>query len=651
MFRYGRGVRLLSSSSTGRRINWDPTVNLKLNHPSLVLLEKCNSRIQFKQILGHMMRNNLMGQTFPMSRLLFFSAVSHPENLEWAILLFNHFTPDPNVFIFNTMILGFSFSTEKAFSIYSSMLQKGIYPDRQTLLYLLQITKCVAELKQIHVHALVIGLLANEGYLQNSLIKMYLDNGCFGSARQMFDEMSSRDVVSYNIMIVGLAKMGDILGVLELFHDMRAHGFEPDDITMLGLFLSCGQLGEVKLGKSVHAQIVKSNGSSNLILYNALLDMYVKCNELKLARKVFDMPMEKDAVSWNTMIAGYAKVGELELACEVFNQIPTRDIVSWNSLISGYAQNGDYVMVKSLFTRMFAENVKPDKVTMVHMISAVAEMGALDQGRWIHGLAVKIQIKIDAFSGSALIDMYCKCGSIERASVVFNQISEKDVTIWTTMITGFAFHGYGNKALELFSDMQTETKPNDVTFVSVLTACSHSGLIDEGLKIFSSMKNRYSIEPGVEHFGCLVDLLCRSGRLSDAIGVVEKMPMKPSQSIWGAVLSACRMHGNMELAEKALMELLKFEPEKEGGYILLSNVYATCGRWSHSDSIREVMNSRGVKKIAGCSSVVVDGTVHDFTAANKQHPRWMDICSTLSFLTSEMKLEPDVPSQAHLANS
>lgn len=335
-------------------------------------------------------------------------------------------------------------------------------------------------------------------------------------------------------------------------------------------------------------------------------------------------------MSWNTIIAGYAKVGELELACEVFNQIPTRDIVSWNSLVSGYAQNGDYVIVKSLFTRMFAENVKPDMVTMVNLISAVAEMGALDEGRWIHGLAVKMQTKINAFSGSALIDMYCKCGSIERAFVVFNQISEKDVTTWTTMITGFAFHGYGNKALELFSNMQTETKPNDVTFVSVLAACSHSGLVDEGLKIFSSMKNRYSIEPGVEHYGCLVDLLCRSGRLLDATGVIEKMPMEPSQSIWGAVLSACRMHRNMELAERALMELLKLEPEKEGGYVLLSNVYATCGRWSYLDSIREVMNRRGVKKIAGCSSVVVDGMVHDFTAASKQHPRWMDICSMLS---------------------
>ncbi|XP_031736777.1 pentatricopeptide repeat-containing protein At3g04750, mitochondrial isoform X2 [Cucumis sativus] len=612
MYRCGRGVRLLSSTSTAKRINWDPTVDLKLNHPSLILLEKCNSRTQFKQILGHMMRNNLVGQTFPMR---------------------------------------FPFSNEKAFTIYRSMLQNGTYPDRQTFLYLLQTTKFVAEVKQIHCHALVFGLLSKEEYLRNSLIKRYVDNGCFECARQLFDEMSDRNVVSYNTMILGFAKVGNILGILELFHDMRSHGLEPDDFTMLGLLLLCGQLGETKLGKSVHAQIEKSIGSSNLILYNALLDMYVKCNELKLARKVFDGPMEKDTVSWNTIIAGYAKVGELELACDLFNQIPTRDIVSWNSLISGYAQNGDYVTVKCLFTRMFAENVKPDKVTIVNLISAVAEMGALDQGRWIHGLAVKMLTKIEAFSGSALIDMYCKCGSIERAFVIFNQIPEKDVTTWTTMITGFAFHGFGNKALELFSVMQAETKPNDVTFVSVLAACSHSGLVDEGLKIFSSMKKRYSIEPGVEHYGCLVDLLCRSGRLLDAIGVIEKMPMEPSRSIWGAVLSACRMHRNMELAERALMELLKLEPEKEGGYILLSNVYATCGRWSYSDSIREVMNSRGVKKIAGCSSVAVDGMVHDFTASNKQHPRWMDICSILSFLTNEMRLEADVPSKSHLATS
>lgn len=651
MYRYGRGIRLLSSASTSRKINWDPTVALKLNHPSLVFLEKCNSRFQFKQILGHMMRNNLMGQTFPMSRLLFFSAVSHPENLDLAILLFYHFTPFPNLYIYNTMILGLSFSTEKAFGIYGSMLQSGTCPDRQTFLYLLQTTKCVAEVKQIHCHAFIVGLLPEEEYLQNSLTKRYIDNGCFGPARQVFDEMLNRDVVSYNIMIVGFGKMGDILGALELFHHMVSYGLEPDDITMLGLLLSCGQLGEAKLGKSVHAQIEKSSGPSNLILYNALLDMYVKCNELKLARRVFDVQLEKDTVSWNTMIAGYAKVGELELACEVFNQLPTRDIVSWNSLISGYVQKGDYVMVKILFTRTFAENVKPDKVTMVNLISAVAEIGALDQGRWIHGLAVKMQTIIDAFLGSTLIDMYCKCGSIERASIVFKQISKKDVRTWTTMITGLAFHGYGRKALELFSNMQPETKPNDVTFISVLTACSHSGFVDEGLKIFHNMKKVYSIEPGVEHYGCLVDLLCRSGRLLDAIDVIENMPMEPSQSVWGAVLSACRTQGNMKLAERALTELLKLEPEKEGGYILLSNIYATCGRWSYSDNIREVMNSRGVKKIAGCSSVAVDGIVHEFTAANKQHPRWMDICSMLSFLTSEMRLGADVLSQACLTSS
>lgn len=644
MHSYRLGIRFLSSASncSSRRIPWDPTVALELIHETLILLEKCSTRYHFKQILGQMMRTGLVGQTFPMSRLLLFSAISHPENLDMAILLFHSYTPHPNLFIYNTMISALSFSTTRSFGLYNSMLHSSIYPDKHTLLYLLQASQFIPEVKQIHCHSIVTGLFSY-GYLKNSLMKKYLEKGLMGLAHQVFHEMSTLDAVSFNIMIVGYAKEGFCLEAIKMFHEMVHLGLKPDEFTLLGLLLCCGQLRDARLGKSVHGRIKRRNSgsSSNLILGNALLDMYVKCGEMGFALKVFNALVEKDTISWNTMTAGYAKVGEMELALTFFNEMPRKDLVSWNSLIAGSVKKGDYIMVMNLFNRMVSENVWPDSVTMICLVSNAAETGALDQGKWIHGLIVRMQMQIDAYLGSALIDMYCKCGSIERAFSVFRGLTERDVTIWTTMITGFAFHGYGSKALDLFLEMQRDVMPNEVTFIAVLTACSHSGFVDQGLNIFNTMKKKFGIEPGVEQYGCVVDLLARSGMLAEAKYVIERMPMKPSKSIWGSMLSACRAHGNVELAELASKELLKLEPEREGGYVLLSNMYAACGRWSYSDKIRDVMESRGVKKTAGCSSVVVDGLIHDFVAADKRHPRWEDICSIIHCLRIEMKLDTE----------
>ncbi|XP_004304748.1 PREDICTED: pentatricopeptide repeat-containing protein At3g04750, mitochondrial-like [Fragaria vesca subsp. vesca] len=639
MYQYGRGIRLLSSASTSSRSFWDPTVALELNHLTLALLEKCRTRYHFKQILGQMMRTCLIGQTFPMSRLLTFSAISYPDNLDIAVLLFNHYTPCPNLYIYNCMISALSFSKSQSFGLYKSMLYDDIYPDKNTLLYLLRASKNLSDVKQIHCHAIVTGLLS-QGYLQNSLIKMYMEKGQMELSHLVFHHLPTPDRVSFNIMIVGYARKEYFSEALQLFYKMMDLGLKPDDFTILGLLMSCGGIGDARLGMSVHAWIERRETiTSNLILVNALLDMYVKFNKLETAQNIFNALEEKDIVSWNTMTAGYAKVGNLELAHNFFKQMPRRDLVSWNSLISGYAKRGEYDMVIKVFHNMVTENVRPDNITLVNLVSAAAEIGALDKGKWMHGLILRMQMKIDAFLGSALIDMYCKAGSLERAFLVFRELTEKDVTVWTTLITGFAFHGHGRKGLDLFSEMQRFLLPNGVTIVAVLTGCSHSGLVEEGLSIFNSMKKKFDIDPGIEHYGCLVDLFCRSGRLVEAKDVIENMPIQPSRSIWGAMLSACRVHGNMELAEIASTELLKLEPEKEGGYILLSNIYAACGRWSSSDKIREIMETKGVKKTAGCSSVVVDGVIHDFVAADKRHPRWEDIFHILLCLKSEMKLD------------
>ncbi|KAJ0237074.1 Pentatricopeptide repeat-containing protein [Hirschfeldia incana] len=645
-----RGVRFFTTERKRKATTWDPLHSLELNHPSLVLLERCNSRHQFKQILANIMRINLICDAFPMSRLILFSAITYPENIDLAKLLLRNFTPNPNVFVYNTMISSSAVSKKECFALYESMIRQSLCPDRQTFLYLMKVTNFLSEVKQIHCHITVSGVLSegNNYYLWNYLVKLYMELGGSGFAEKVFDEMPERDVTSFNTMIVGYAKKGYCLEAMKLYYKMVGVGIEPDEYAVLGLLVCCGRLSDVRLGRGVHGWIErrKPGSSSNLILWNAVLDMYFKCRECGLAKRVFGMMTKKDTCSWNTMVGGFVKLEDMEAAREVFDQMPRRDLVSWNSLLLGYSKKGcDQRAVRELvYEMLIVEKVVPDRVTFVSLVSGAANNGELSQGRWAHGLMIRMRLEIDAFLGSALVDMYCKCGSIERTSMVFKTVAEKDVTLWTTMITGTAFHGDGKQALQLFEDMQEEgVTPNKVTLLAVLTACSHSGLVEEGIHVFNHMKEKFGFDPETEHYGSLVDLLCRAGRVEEAKEIVQKkMPVRPSQSMWGSLLSACRGGEDIETAEMALTELLKLEPEKEGGYVLLSNIYAAARRFGYSDKTREAMESRGVKKVAGYSSVVGVEGVHSFVATEKQnHPRWLEIRGVLHHLCDEMSSNLD----------
>uniref|UniRef100_A0A1D1XSA5 Pentatricopeptide repeat-containing protein At3g04750, mitochondrial n=1 Tax=Anthurium amnicola TaxID=1678845 RepID=A0A1D1XSA5_9ARAE len=628
----------MSAASESIKSSWDPNVSLRLGHPTLMILEKCGTREHFRQILAQMVRIHLIFQTFPMSRLLHFTAVSHPENLDIAVVLFDHFTPNPNLYIYNTMLRALTFSSSKCIGYYKSMLLACIFPDEHSLLALLKSSRSLSEGKQIHAHAVVTGLWANM-YLQNSLIKMYSENGEMGLACEIFQRMHKQDIASCNIMIIGLARNGRSLEALKLFHSLAVLGFEPDQYTIMGLLLCCSQQRDPFQGKSIHAWMVRRTHMNNwdLVLYNALLDMYAKCAEMNTAMRVFERLEEKDTVSWNTMIARFADQGNLDFAHSLFKQMPNRDTVSWNSLLSGYAQNGNWNSAIKVFEDMVAYNVRLDKVSMLALICSASEMKLLYQGRSFHAWLFKNNVGLDDFLGSALIDMYCKCGSIEKAIVIFKSIPGRDVALWTAMISGLACHGHGVKALDLFQQMQEYgIIPNASTLIAVLTACSHAGLVDSGCTVFEAIKENYGIDPNVEHYGCLIDLLTRAGRLIEAKKVIEKMPMKPSRSIWGALLTACKNQGNLQLAKIASRELLKLEPEEESGYVLLSNLLAADGNWSHSGNIRMIMDSRGMKKMAGCSVVFIDAVAHSFTASDLNHTMWEMIYCTLSHLNVQM---------------
>ncbi|CAH2055091.1 unnamed protein product, partial [Thlaspi arvense] len=298
-----RGIRLLATES-GSKTTWDPLHSLELNHPSLVLLEKCNSRNQLKQILATIMRVNLIGDTFPMSRLILFSAVTYPENLDTAKLLFLHFTPNPNVFVYNTMISAVSSSKKECFALFHSMIRHSVSPDRQTFLSLMKASSLLSEVKQIHCHIIVSGCLSFGNYLWNSLAKLYMELGSLVFAEKVFDIMPEPDVSSFNTMIAGYAKKGFGLEALKLYYKMVGAGIEPDEYAVLALLVCCGQLSDIRLGKAVHGWIERRmpGSSSNLILRNALLDMYFNCKESGLAKRAFDTMKKKDMLSWNTMV-------------------------------------------------------------------------------------------------------------------------------------------------------------------------------------------------------------------------------------------------------------------------------------------------------------------------------------------------------------
>ncbi|KAF9623804.1 hypothetical protein IFM89_005389 [Coptis chinensis] len=367
--------------------------------------------------------------------------------------------------------------------------------------------------------------------------------------------------------------------------------------------------------------------------------MYAELGFLGLARRVFLEVNGPDLVAQNTMLSACAKSGEVDFARSLFDRMPERDCVTWSAMISGYAQCGESREALSLFHCMQMEGVKVNEATMVSVLSACSHLGALDQGRWTHGYIERNNICMSVTLGSALIDMYAKCGDMGKAMEVFLGMREWNVYTWSAVMGGLAMNGAGKECLELFSRMKEYgVQPNEVTFVSVLRGCSVVGLVEEGRKHFDSIKQVYGLEPKLEHYGCMVDLYGRAGRLDDAFEFIKNMPMKPHAGAWGALLSACKIYGNMKLGELASRNLVELEAKNDGAYVLLSNIYADSRDWDRVTNVRELMKNKGVKKIPACSVMEVGGEVHEFFVGDKSHPRYGEIEVMLDEIARRLKL-------------
>lgn len=468
-----------------------------------------------------------------------------------------------------------------------------------------------------------------------SMVTGYAKKGDLESARRYFDEMPEKSVVSWNAMLSGYAQNGFAEKALRLFDDMINAGVQPNETTWVTVISSLSLHGDPCLADLLVRTLDQKKIHLNCFVKTALLDMYAKCGNLETAQRIFDeLGVYRNSITWNAMISAYTRVGDLTSARELFDKMPEKNVVSWNSLIAGYAQNGQSAMAIELFKDMTAtKDLKPDEVTMVSVFSACGHLGALKLGNWVVNILNENHIKLSISGYNSLIFMYSRCGSVEDANRVFQEMETRDVVSYNTLIAGFATHGHGMEAIELMSKMKGEgIEPDRVTFIGVLTACSHAGLLEEGWKVFKSIQ-----APAVDHYACMIDLLGRVGELDEARKLIESMPIKPHAGVYGSLLNASRIHKRVELGELAASKLFELEPYNSGNYILLSNIYASAGRWEDVERVRGTMRKVGVKKTTGWSWVEYKGEIHKFIVGDRMHERSDDIYGLLSELGRKMR--------------
>ncbi|KAL5837883.1 hypothetical protein ACOSQ3_015052 [Xanthoceras sorbifolium] len=525
---------------------------------------------------------------------------------------------EKDVVCWNSMLGGYvkACQYDKAFGLFHSMCECRIRPSPVTMVSLIQ---ACGGMKNIEfgkcVHGCVLGLgMGDDILVLTSLVDMYSKMGDIGSAHSVFEGMSVKNLVSWNAMISGCVQNGSLLESFVLFRRLVVSGGGFDSGTIVSLLQGCAQIADLRNGKIIHCCILRRGLELNLILCTALVDLYSKCSALKQARFVFDRMNDKNVITWTAMLVGLAQ--------------------------NGYAEDA-----LKLFSEMQEEGVSANLVTLVSLVHSCAHLGSLKKGRSVHGQLIRQGFVFDVVNMTALIDMYAKCGKISSAERVFNNgIVSKDVILWNSMITGYGVHGHGHRAVNLYSIMIKEgVRPNETTFVSLLTACSHSGLVEEGIDFFYGMETHYKIRPTEKHYACLVDLLGRAGRLEEAEAVINQMPFTPGSSVFEALLSGCRTHKNIDMGIRTGDRLLRLDAMNPGTHIMLSNIYAEARRWDAVNHIRSLMRRKGLRKTPGYSLIEVKNQVHSFFAGDDSHPNWAEIHQLLEKLRSVVEAIGYVP--------
>ncbi|KAL1223082.1 Pentatricopeptide repeat-containing protein [Cardamine amara subsp. amara] len=454
------------------------------------------------------------------------------------------------------------------------------------------------------------------------------------------NQSTSETTVSWTSRITLLSRNGRLAEAAREFSGMRLAGVEPNHITFIALLSGCSDFPS--LGDLLHGYACKLGlDKTHVMVGTAIIGMYSKRGRFRKARLVFDYMEDKNSVTWNTMIDGYMRSGQVDTAVKMFDEMPNRDLISWTAMINGFVKKGFHEEALAWFREMQISGVKPDYVAIIAALAACTNLGALSFGLWVHRYVMSQDFKNNVRVSNTLIDLYCRCGCVEFAREVFDKMEKRTVVSWNSVVVGFAANGNANESLVYFRKMQEEGfKPDAVTFTGALTACSHVGLVEEGLRCFQTMKRDYRISPRIEHYGCLVDLYSRAGRLEDALNVVQSMPMKPNEVVIGSLLAACRNHGNNTvLAERLVKHLTDLNVKSHSNYVILSNMYAADGKWEGASKMRRKMKGLGLKKQPGFSSIEIDDYMHVFMAGDSAHVETAYIREVLELISSDSRLQ------------
>ncbi|XP_009370728.3 pentatricopeptide repeat-containing protein At4g39952, mitochondrial [Pyrus x bretschneideri] len=453
---------------------------------------------------------------------------------------------------------------DECLSLFWEMQESDIFPDEIVVSCMLSGFR---NSTNINEGKAFLGLVTRQNYassqmVHSELLSMYCKFELLTLAEKLFSGMQHQNKESCNTMIYGYGKLGLHTKCIQLFRKMRHQGIEADSNSLVSVVSSCFQMGAIYLGRSLHCFIIKVCMDENVSVANSLLDMYGKSGYLTIARRIFS--------------------------------VTQKDIITWNSLISSYTHNGHSFEAIDLYHKMIAENFMPNSATVVTVLSACSHLSSLEEGKKVHCHIKERRIGNNLSLATALVDMYAKCGELEKSRELFNSMEDRDVISWNVMISGYATHGRAESAIELFHEMEdSNVKPNELTFLALLSACNHSGLVEEGKYLFRRMQD-LSLNPNLKHYACMVDILGRSGNLQEAEDLVLSMPISPDGGVWGSLLGACKIHNEIELGVRVARHAIKSDPENDGYYIMLSNLYSSIGKWEEAINVRKMMEEKGV---------------------------------------------------------
>ncbi|KAL1217276.1 putative pentatricopeptide repeat-containing protein [Cardamine amara subsp. amara] len=576
----------------------------------------------------------------------------------------------------STLIPDFELKSPHGTSFHDNLLGQVLdtYPDLKTL-------------RTVHCRIILEDLRCNSS-LGVKLMRAYSALKDVASARKVFEEIPERNVIIINVMIRSYVNNGFYREGIQVFGMMFGFYVRPDHYTFPCILKACSCSGNIVIGKKIHGSATRVGLSSTLFVGNGLVSMYGKCGFLAEARLVLDEMSRRDVVSWNSLVAGYAQNQRFDDALEVCREMESvkishdagtmasllpavtntttenvmyvkdmffnmgkKSLVSWNVMIGVYMKNAMPVEAVELYSRMEADGFEPDAVSITSVLPACGDTSALSTGKKIHEYINRKKLIPNLLLENALIDMYAKCGCLDRARDVFENMRSRDIVSWTAMISAYGVSGKGPDAVALFSKMQDSgVVPDSIAFVTTLAACSHAGLLEEGRSYFKLMTEHYKITPRLEHLACMVDLFGRAGKVKEAYRFIQEMPMEPNERVWGALLGACRVHSDTDIGLLAADKLFQLAPEQSGYYVLLSNIYAKAGRWEEVTNIRRIMKSKGLKKNPGASNVEVNGEIHTFLVGDRSHPHCDKIYRKLDVLVKKMKelgYVPDSESALH----